>query len=586
MVAVIAAFAFCSASAASAAAGGWPMFQQSPQHTGQAAVAGPASPTVAWTFAASGGFHPQGSPPIVGPDGTVYVANIKEEEGPSLTCTGGRGESVVDALSPQGHLVWQWTEPCGAIFRSGMAVAPNGTVFAIVDNEALVAIAPGGTTLWRMPIDSEGEVTIGPDGTLYVQELFSSKVFAVNPTNGQVLWTYSPPSGHFGGRGSPALSPDGSTIYANSSGGVLTALTTSGAVKWALNFPGSEGLLHDPAVGADGTIYVTSTPGEIAAVTPQGALKWSYSVGNTFFETSPAVGNDGLVMASDDAGTLIALNAANGSLAWTAQAPGQAGSNGFYNSSPLVDANGNTYVQNQSEVFAFRKDGSALWTMSQPGYGSSFALDPLTKQLYLVARSGLFALASTPIEALTYTGWKFSGSLTDKKQGQPITIPEGSTFNASGELNGETGAGSVQGNLSVPPFTTTLKLFGPLSVGLGTTLTPVGPLEATIARSTTVSGDETLSASAKLNIAISSLSIFGLTIPLNCATTEPVALNLSDTLTREELVSKGWTFSGTATLPNVRCEGGFLGSLFGHVLTRLLSGPENAYSLSIKAPGT
>jgi outer membrane protein assembly factor BamB len=573
----------CFVSAASAATTGWPMFQQSAQHTGQAAAAGPGSPTVAWTFAGSGGFQPQGSPPIVGPDGTVYVANIRN--GSSLTCTtSSTKESVVDAISPQGHLLWQWTEPCGSIFRSGMAVAPNGTVFAIVDNEALVAIAAGGTTLWRMPIDSEGEVTIGPDGTLYVQDLFATTVFAINPTNGQALWTYSPPSGHFGARGTPALSPDGSTIYANSSGGVLTALTTSGAVKWTLSFPGSEGLLNAPAVGPDGTIYVTSSPGVIAAVTPQGALKWSYNAGNTFFETAPAVGKDGLVMAADDAGTLIALSAASGSVAWTAQAPGEPGSRGFYNSSPLIDANGNTYIQNQFEVFAFRKDGSALWTMPQPAYQSSLALDPVTKQLYFVAESGLFALSSTPIETAEYKNWRFSGSLTDKKLGQPFVLPEGSTFNGSGELNTETGAGSVKGNLSVPPFTTAFKLLGVLPVRLGTTLTQVGAFEGTVAKSETVAGDETLTIPAKLNLGITSIGIFGLNIPTNCVTAEPIALSLTDTLTREELLTKGWSFNGTTTLPSIACEGGLFGSFLGVVLSHLLSGPENPYALTIRSP--
>ena len=66
--------------------------------------------------------------------------------------------------------------------------------------------------------------------------------------------------------------------------------------------------------------------------------------------------------------------------------------------------------------------------------------------------------------------WVLSGTLTPRKLGQAITLPAGSTFNGSGEVNAETGAGSVTGNLLVPPFSAPLKLFGFLPASLGVTL--------------------------------------------------------------------------------------------------------------------
>jgi hypothetical protein len=71
----------------------------------------------------------------------------------------------------------------------------------------------------------------------------------------------------------------------------------------------------------------------------------------------------------------------------------------------------------------------------------------------------------------------------------------------------------------------------------------------------------------------------GLTIPTSCTTTESASLALTDNLTREELLSKGWSFTGTTTLPRFKCEGGFLGGLLSWVLSTLISGPENPYSL-------
>jgi hypothetical protein len=188
-----------------------------------------------------------------------------------------------------------------------------------------------------------------------------------------------------------------------------------------------------------------------------------------------------------------------------------------------------------------------------------------------------------PIERAEYKNWVLSGSLTDKKQGQAITLPEGSTFNGSGEVNTETGKGSVTGNLSIPPFTAPLKLFGVLPVSLGVSITQVGALEGAVAKSESLLGDELLTIPARLNLGVNSVGLFGLKLSVNCTTAEPVSLELTDTLTREELLKKGWSFSGTTTLPTLKCEG-FLGAILGRVLSALLSGPENGYSLKFSAP--
>jgi len=199
---------------------------------------------------------------------------------------------------------------------------------------------------------------------------------------------------------------------------------------------------------------------------------------------------------------------------------------------------------------------------------------------------GQLSFTTPLIETAEYTNWVLSGSLTDKRLGQALTLPEGSTFNGRGEVNPQTGAGSVTGHLSVPRFTAKLKLFGVLPVSLGITLTQVGSVEGVIAKSEAVAGDELLGIPSRLSLGITSVGALGLTIPTSCTTSEPLGLELADNLTREELLTKGWSFVGTATLPSFKCEGGLLGRLFGQVLTTVLSGPENPYSISIEAPGT
>jgi hypothetical protein len=193
-----------------------------------------------------------------------------------------------------------------------------------------------------------------------------------------------------------------------------------------------------------------------------------------------------------------------------------------------------------------------------------------------------FLGSSSPSGAsLEFASARFSGSLTDRKLGQSITLPEGASFNGSGEFNTETGAGSINGSFSIPPFTASLKLFGFVSVNLGLTLTPVGAVEGTVTKRESVPGDEALTLPAKLNLGVTSLRLLGLKVPTRCSTVEPLSLNLMDNLTGEELLKGSWSFSGTTTIPKVRCQGGLLGDLFGDVLTDLLTGPGDPYLLTI-----
>lgn len=136
------------------------------------------------------------------------------------------------------------------------------------------------------------------------------------------------------------------------------------------------------------------TPSDIDAVKPIGTLKWKCTA-NGSFEATPAIGNDGQLVAGNNVGTVIALDARNGRLDWTFASPGSYGTNGFNNSSALLDANGTAYIQNQFGVFAISPEGSLQWRASQlAGYGASFGVDGAAGQLYVDTSHGLVALKS------------------------------------------------------------------------------------------------------------------------------------------------------------------------------------------------
>jgi hypothetical protein len=177
------------------------------------------------------------------------------------------------------------------------------------------------------------------------------------------------------------------------------------------------------------------------------------------------------------------------------------------------------------------------------------------------------------------TNWLVAGALDIGKLNQEITLPEGSRFNGMASINLETQSGPISGTITVPPFNVMVKILG-LPAAVGLEFTQVGSIEGSIAASTTIPGDFNLSLPAKANVGFSSITIFGLKIATKCVTSEPLAFNLLDTLSLEELLSAGAHFMGTTKFPTVKCEG-TNGTLVSTILTSLFSGPSNPYSITL-----
>jgi outer membrane protein assembly factor BamB len=387
----------------------WSEFDAGATHAGASAGPGPTTSNVSWTFDLGDGFNTQASSPIIGPDGTIYL------ESGAQSASGGPGcGAQIDAISPSTHqILWSWSDMTEDVFSSTPALGPDGTVYVVADapncsgdQGDLIAIASGGTTLWKLTgLDLIGSPTVGPDGTVYVEDS-GSTLYAVNPSNGQVLWSFAGSSGSVGEGGFPAISPDGTTLYLPSGGGDLYALTagpTGGQLLWTYQIQGPQDgwIVNAPAVGADGTIYVAtggfgddgSVPGDIEAVNPDGTLKWSY-LSNATFQSTPTVTATGQIIAGNEAGTVVALNQADGSLAWSYQAPGPGGANNFVQSAAAA-SDGTTYIQNQFSVFAFSATGALEWSADESvyGLGATPALDGLGT-LYVTAGPELLAFSS------------------------------------------------------------------------------------------------------------------------------------------------------------------------------------------------
>jgi hypothetical protein len=174
--------------------------------------------------------------------------------------------------------------------------------------------------------------------------------------------------------------------------------------------------------------------------------------------------------------------------------------------------------------------------------------------------------------------WTLKGSVTDKAINQTIALPTGCTFN--GEL---TLPGSLEGNTACPPFSANASVLG-ISSTLGLTLTESRAVSAAITEPVENSGNFVLNGSAADVIGVTSVKLFGLAISTSCKTSSAVTFPLASHETGAELF-EGTTFTGTATIPSITCSGGLLGAAFGPVLTTLMSGSGNPFTLTV-ARGT
>lgn len=254
-----------------------------------------------------------------------------------------------------------------------------------------------------------------------------------------------------------------------------------------------------------------------------------------------------------------------------------------------------------------------------------------------VGAVGAMFVAAAPASAagklkLQFKNYVVSGYLTPRLLNEPVTLPQGSTFNGSTEIEVielDDLHGTLTGTVAVPPFTAKLKLLGLIPTEVGLTFTQVGQPEGTIVSSphsnctgpgsTAGPGSQvctlvTVPTKANLGITFLNASLglplsgggvsgeaevggtkaggsgeagvageVGLGATTHCETAEPVTFHLSTYVTLLELITSGPQFAGTVTIPPIKCEG-LEGIALGAALTAVMSGPENAYSLAIAPP--
>ena len=177
---------------------------------------------------------------VVGPDGTIYVANF-----PGMLFALRDSPSASDQL----EVAWRFHPPASSSLHGTPALSSDGSTVYLGFAAGSFNGPPPKATLYALKAPASG-------------------------TDPQVVWTAD--LGEARVSGSPTVGPDGTIFVANSTG-LLFAVAANGSVKWTAQTGAT--VKSAPALASDGTVYHATSDGNMYAVSSQGQVKWKFNFG-------------------------------------------------------------------------------------------------------------------------------------------------------------------------------------------------------------------------------------------------------------------------------------------------------------------
>jgi hypothetical protein len=358
-----------------------------------------ANGSIQWRFEVDGDY--MGFRPTIGPDGTIYFQDVNGH---------------LYALRPDGRVKWifQGGYPAGPV-----AVGTDNTTY-IASGSTIQAISPTGTLVWQFTDpNSQGVIggpAVGPDGKIYAaMDLVGLGAIALSPVDGHLVWSNSgdprlAEHGQLGldlvfGSASSGAQPDQFYFTCDnvttSPQGHLYAFSLNGNQRWAVSLGGIS-QAPQVAVAPNGSISLG-----VAAFDPSnGLLQWSaYSALGSGSNLPPAIGPDGTVyVLAQHQSALAALNGQSGAVLWRVTGVG-------FEQGPVVSPLNDVIVVGGRDNYglpgyfkAFSTGGQSLWQINLPG-------EPYPGIFEFPFNEGRFSLDGTTV----YLGTTISGEAPDNE---------------------------------------------------------------------------------------------------------------------------------------------------------------------------
>ncbi len=328
----------------------WPKFRGNAAQDGASTVRPARTGGALWTFKTGKGIF---SSPVVGADGTVYV---------------GSADRIFYAIGADGVL--RWKLETGEIIDSAALLDDRGRVyFGSGDGKLRARDARTGAEIWTMAADApeqnkafinwfEGNVAIGPSGTLYVPN-DNFNVYAIDRDSGAVKWRYKMSDQTWS---LPAIDAATEDIYIGNNnllpalGKNTFAIDRTGSARWASSTLGS--IAASPMLTPDGKVIVGGFDGYVRAYDKAtGDMLWERATRDHIY-ASPARLPDGTIVQASTDGTIYALDPATGAQRWAFDTREPV------RSSPAVDGDGNVYFgSGEGRLFVLNPDGTLRFSM-------------------------------------------------------------------------------------------------------------------------------------------------------------------------------------------------------------------------------
>jgi outer membrane protein assembly factor BamB len=352
-----------------------------------------------WQYPSSGTIGTIRSTPAVADDGTIYV---------------GSDDGHLYAINPDGTLKWQsvligavrsspavgfggvvyvgsddgnlyafqpdsaspnpplYSYSTGGAVRSSPVIGAGGKVYVGSDDEKFYGLTPDLTKEWEFtaagPI-SFGRPAVDMDGVLYISHRNNSngRVYALNPAQRELAtppafpavkeWSFDIGDGN---DYMPGIDPSTGIIYSDRSGNRLVAIDKNDvmgmvdATNYEWEFLNGTDIDSTPVVGEGGIVYFGDDNNKLFAINPADretdlskqtlnpTSEWVFVTGGEI-DNTPAIAPDGTILVVSNDDNLYAVNP-DGTEKWTFAISVDPVDGGLPNSSPTVLSNAFIYV--------------------------------------------------------------------------------------------------------------------------------------------------------------------------------------------------------------------------------------------------